>query len=333
MTSQFFRILATLTSAGIPIHVALREQESVAQEAQSEVYGRVATLVESGRPLSKAMSFTGSPFSKFQLGLIQVAESTGSLVAVLSRLADYEERENELKSRLRSQLAYPAFLMVVAFLASLLLPPFVLKDLLKMLVEMRIDLPLSTRILIALSDLTTSPWFLFVVVGLGVGLFKFWPSWKRNLFQVSRNLPYWSTLLRDLATIRFSEAMAVQCEAGVPLPEAVDRALTATGQSWIAAESDTVQARLSQGDLLSESLESLDFATPTFLHMINSSEESGRFSFAFRWLADYYHQRLDCSMNVLSTVLEPVIMTVLGALFAFMAMASLLPLTRLVEAL
>ena len=331
--SKYFRTLATLVAAGIPIHQALRQQEEGTDGALSEVYGKVARSVESGHRLSRSMSFAGSPFGRFHLGMIEVAEASGSLVVVLERLAEFDEKMSELEARIRSRLTYPALLMAVALLASLLLPPLVLKGLLDMLVSMDMELPWATEVLVFLSDCARSPLFYLTLTGLVVALVKSWPRWKTELFFRTRHLPYWGSLLKDIATLRFCEAMSIQCEAGVPLVQAVERALEATGQPWNTNGAGPVKAALGHGETLSESLASLEFASPSLLLLIESGEESGRLSGAFRWLATYYQEKLEYSLDVFSALLEPVCMTFLGALFAFMAMASLEPLTRLVESL
>ena len=333
MNSNYFRTLATLMAAGIPIHLALRQQEEGSEAAISEVYGAVAGAVESGHRLSRAMSFSGSPFSPFHLGMIQVAETSGSLVAVLVRLAEYEETMGELEARIRSRLTYPALLMAVALLASLVLPPLVLKGLLDMLVSMDIELPWATQVLIVLSDCARSPFFYLTAIGLLGFVVKQWPKWRPEVYFRSRKLPYWGVLLKDVATLRFCEAMSIQCEAGVPLILAVERALEATGQPWNTLEAGAVKSRLAQGETLSESLASLEFCSKSLLLMVESGEESGRLSGAFRWLARYYKEKLEYSLDVFSALLEPVCMTILGVLFGFMAVASLEPLTRLVESL
>jgi type IV pilus assembly protein PilC len=333
MNSQFFHSTSLMMSAGITLHAALTYQAQHSEAATSALCHRLSQSLAMGHRFSNSMKFEGTPFSPFQIGLVEVGESTGSLVLVLKRLAEYEERSSRMSRHIRSKLTYPAMLMGVALLGMLLIPPFVLQGLLEMLQGMGVELPWTTQLVIFLSDCSQSTWLYLLLAALAFCFYKTWPNWSGRLLSLSRKAPYWGTVLQDVACLRFCQAMALQTEAGVPLVDAQNRALAATGQAWVWAERNLLEQALKNGDTLSESLAQSQFATPALIQMIEVGEKTGTLAKIFSWAGTYYEEKLEYSLTMFCALLEPVTMVVLGLVFAFMAVATLEPMARLVEVL
>lgn len=327
------RSLPVLLSAGVPLTRALTvlgdEPSAVA------VCRRMLTEVEQGKPLSVAMQKSSPSFTNLQLKLIKVGEATGSLVEVLARLADHEERARALALRLRSALTYPAVLFVLCMALIVAAPPFLLKGQLKMLDQIGGELPWLTKALFTLSDGRV-----LLALGAGAAFFSVL-SWRylqteKGRYQLDRimlEMPRVGRLWRLVAVAQFSQALALQLRVGLSILEAVPQAGAAANSPVLHERLQASVNALREGAGLDQSLAAADFFPTAFLSTVTAGEESGHVAGTLEWLAKLYQLELEATMEMAAAALEPLMMLAMGLMAGVVALATLLPLVKLVQTL
>ncbi len=327
------RSLAVMLGAGLPLARALHVLEG--QPDGGAVAQRMRVEVERGQELSAAMQFASPSFVPFQLKLIRVGERTGGLVEVLRQLADHEERRRALNLRLRSALTYPAALLVMCLTLLILGPPFLLKGQLRMLELVGGELPLITRVLYALSD-----WRVLLLLGLmavaGGVVANLWLRSERGYARFDRlmlAIPKLGDLWRLVAVTRFSQALALQLRVGLSVLEAVPQAGAATGSPALIADLTRSTTALREGSDVTDALAASDFFPRAFLACLRAGEESGKLPDCLQWLSRLNQLELEAALEMALAALEPIIMLIMGLATAFVALATLLPMVKVVQSL
>lgn len=327
------RSLAVMLGAGLPLARSLHVLEG--QPDGGAVAQRMRVEIERGQELSAAMQAASPSFGPFQLKLVRVGERTGGLVEVLRQLADHEERQRALRLRLRSALTYPAALLAMCLSLLLLGPPFLLKGQLRMLELVGGELPFITRLLYALSD-----WRVLVLLAMTAGAAGLagsaWLGTERGYArfdQLLLALPGLGSLWRRIAVTRFSQALALQLRVGLSVLEAVPQAGAATGSPVLVSALAQSTAALREGSDLTDALAASDFFPGPFLACLRAGEESGKLPDCLQWLSRLNQLELESSLEMAMAALEPIIMLIMGLATAFVALATLLPMVKVVQSL
>ncbi len=325
---QLMRSLPVLVNAGIPLSRAfavLGQQEPVARQ--------ILVDVEQGNPLWVSMQRASPSFTNFQLKLIKVGESSGSLVEVLFKLADHEERRRAFSLKLRSALTYPAVLFVACLAMIFLAPPFLLKGQLKMLDQVGGELPLLTRLLFFFSDgrflVGLGAAALLALVGVGS-----WLRTPRGHYQFDRmmlEMPRLGRLWRTATTTYFAQALELQLRAGVSLLEAVPAAGAATGSPVLEGRLKLSLNALREGASLDQALGAAEFFPRSFLSSVMAGEESGRVVETLEWLARLSTVELEAALETAAAALEPLMMLAMGIMGGLVMLGTLLPMVKLVQ--
>lgn len=336
----WLRCLATMLNAGVSLARCLSLLADQGEnQAMRSVARRVRSEVESGRPLSEAMRVCGPAFSEFQLQLIKMGEQTGALLDVLGQVADHDERDRALRMRLRASLTYPAALFVACTLMLLLLPPLFLKGQSRMLELSGVDPPLLTRIVVGTAGFVGSPVGMLALLGSLTFLVLSWRSlWRsrsgrRVLTRELLKLPALGRVLLLVGTSRFARSLALQVQVGLNLLQAVPSAAAASDDAVLVEQIQSAVAQLRDGADLSRALESVDYFPRGFPVLVRAGEESGHLEETLQWVARLYELELECSLEMLCAMLEPVMMGLMGVAAGLICLATMLPLVKLVQTL
>jgi type II secretion system protein F len=327
----FTRQLADLVSAGLPLDRALtvliRQTQS---QGLRERLTRVQEEVRAGKPLSEALGLYPREFPRLYVNMVHAGETAGQLGEVLERLAGYLEREITRRSQVVSALTYPAVLVVVAISAVSFLLTFVVPRLSGVLTEMKTALPLPTVILLGITGILTKYWpYLLIGIAGAVLLAQrtlasptgraAWDAWKLRL-------PLLGGLLSRIVASRFVRSLGTMLTGGVPILESLEISRDAAGNVAAAQSVDRIRESIRQGESLAEAMEGTGFFLPVVVHMTAVGEETGRLPAMLVRTADSLDFEIDSQIRRLVTLIEPLIVVVMGVVVGFIVLSILLPI-------
>lgn len=329
----FFRSLAVLLSSGILVHRAFELLARGEDPRMNRVAQGMAVRLLQGESISRTMAAYRHVFQPVHVHLVAMGEASGTLERVLRRLADFEERRRALALRLRADLTYPAFLFAFSVLALLLAPPLLLQPNFRLLQELGVDPPLLTRILMAAGH----PLAWLALAGLAVAA----PMAGRMLLQDRERLfrrllamRGLGPVLRASATARFARALALQVESGLEICLAVQQAGAVSGNPVLERGLQRSVAELrNRGRSLSGSLARTDFFTREFLDMVAVGERCGRLGPMLDTAAESAELHVEVTLGRLASLVEPLVMGVMGLIAAALVLGTMLPLVRALEGL
>lgn len=332
----FFRSLATMIAAGIAIHEALQLLADSEDDPNSaQLIALVGQGVCTGRTLSICLADFPRTFTPYLVGLIRVGEMTGSLVTILETIAVHGEKSEALRMKLKSSITYPAVLVAGSFLMLLVGPSWLLEGQLTMLRQSGQPLPTLTRLMILWTEVCKSPLFI-AALGLAAGaLYSGLRSKRRReaLFLRLHQVPVLSNLLVLAAAARFSRALEIALRAGLPILQALPLSAAATGDPLLIRRMEVVKKELIAGDTLAQALSSIAFFPPTFFHLVESGEESGKLPTMLALIADFSEMELDLALKQATTLVEPLLLMVMGIFTALVLVATLQPTISLLQVL
>ncbi len=331
----FSRQLSTLINAGLPLIQSLRNVASqTTSKAFKVVITKVINDVEAGSALSAAMAKFPDVFNEVYVNLIAAGEASGTLDKSLERLADQQEKDAELISKVRGAMVYP-FIVVLVMIAVL---GFMIVKVIPQVKEIYkgiegASLPLITTILLAISDFIIKYWWVVLIL-LGLGLF-FGSRWARTgpgkQVVDKAKMKMWpiGPLFMKMYMARFARTGATLVASGVPLIQMLDITASSVNNVHIAGSIHRAIEKVKGGKALSETLE----GDPNFLelvpNMLHIGEESGAIEEMLSKTADYYEREVDNEIRAVSTIIEPVLMVVLGVVAFIIVAAVLLPIYSL----
>ena len=336
----FFRGLSTLQNSGVHILDGLQGLTVQSRDPIFiETVESLAKKLASGYPLHKALESEGDTFSRLEVALVKVAENSGKLHTVLSRLAEMSESRDRLRRELLSALIYPAFVLALCTGLLVFAPVLVFSDLLNLLRALGSDLPLPTKIYLGFSELILNP---FVLLGLGAltvfTLSRFRkaardPKQRRALEEIGFSIPGHSSVLKASAASECSEALAICYQAGVPILAGLRLSGSASFSRLLQDRFLAAEEQLQNGSTLTESLRSCEVFEPMSLALLATAEESGKTSEALFSIAKQCRERTKDALETFQKLLEPCLLLFMGLIVAFIAVATLAPTLNLVQAL
>ena len=333
----FTRQLSTLIGAGLPLASSLR---TVVGQTQSKTMKTIAeeilTNVESGRTLYDSFSQYPEVFNGVYLALIRAGETSGTLDLALKRLADQEEKDAAMLSKIKGALVYPAIILVViiavlAFMMIMVVPQ--VKDLYE---DMGEELPELTQILVGISDFFGNFWWLVgIVVAAIIGAVwyavKRTPAGRRVMDSFKIHVPIFGGLFRKLYVSRFARTAEMMLATGVPMLDSVKIAIEAVSNTVVEDEYFKSIDIIKGGKPLSESLQDRNYMLPLVPQMASIGEESGKIDEMLGKAAQVYENELDEQINSISTMIEPILMVIMAGLIGVVVGGTLLPIYSLVN--
>ena len=326
--------LSDLLGGGLPLLGALSLlAKQTEHPGLRRVIDSLADAVRSGVSLSDALAAHPRVFPPLYRSMIRAGEAGGGLEAALSRLAELGEHEADLRSRLLSAFAYPAFVLCVALLMCIFLMAYVIPTLSLVIVETGQMLPLPTRIVMAFSRIFTHWWWALAAGLLGAGLvFRSWyasPAGKSLVDRTLILLPALGGFLRRRETARLARNLGVMVGQGVPILQALEVTADNISNAALREAVGRVRSAVVDGSSLAAAL-SATREFPVFVsNMVAVGEESGTVDAALLKVASAYERQLDRTLRTLTTILEPVLLVAVGGLVMFIVLAMMLPVFQI----
>ncbi|MFA6314333.1 MAG: type II secretion system F family protein [Sterolibacterium sp.] len=331
----FTRQLATMMKAGVPLLQAFDiVGKGAANPAVSKLLVDIKTDVESGSSLTIAFRKYPLYFDALFCNLVGAGEQAGILDSLLDRLATYKEKIQSIKGKIKSALFYPVAIIVVAFIITAVLMIFVIPQFKNIFTSFGADLPTPTVVVITISDIFVNNWYI-IFGGIGGGVYAFFYSWKRSLAmqilmdRVMLKLPVFGDLVRKATIARWTRTLSTMFAAGVPLVEALDSVAGASGNHVYMLATRQIKAEVSTGQNLTVSMQNTNLFPSMVIQMVSIGEESGQLDGMLGKVADFYEAEVDDAVEALSSLMEPIIMVVLGTLIGGMVVAMYLPIFKL----
>jgi type IV pilus assembly protein PilC len=336
--SLFTRQLATMMKAGVPL---LQAFEIVGKGAANPAVGKllldIKTDVETGSPLAAAFRKYPLYFDTLYCNLVAAGEQAGILETLLDRLATYQEKTLAIKSKIKSALFYPIAIIAVAFIITAIIMIFVIPAFKQVFTNFGADLPAPTLFVMAISDWFVAYWYI-IFPAIGGGIYGFLEAWKRSLAvqvfmdKVMLRLPVFGHLVRISTIARWTRTLSTMFAAGVPLVEALDSVGGASGNWVYTAATKEIQAQVMTGTALTVAMTQSGVFPSMVLQMCQIGEETGALDGMLDKVADFFEQEVDDAVEALSSLMEPMIMVVLGTLIGGMVIAMYLPIFKMGQA-
>lgn len=331
----FTRQLATMMKSGVPL---LQSFDIVGKghsnPAVSKLLADIKSDVETGSSLSTAFRKYPLYFDSLFCNLIGAGEQAGILDTLLDRLATYKEKILAIKSKIKSALFYPISIIVVAFVITAVIMIFVIPAFKELFSSFGADLPAPTLIVMSISDVFVE-WWWAIFGSIGFALWFFFYTWKRSLAMQSTmdrlilKVPVFGELIRKATIARFARTMSTMFSAGVPLVEALDSVAGASGNRVYYDATKKIQSEISTGTSLTVAMQNAEVFPNMVLQMTAIGEESGALDSMLSKVADFYEAEVDDAVDALASLMEPIIMVVLGVLIGGLVIAMYLPIFKL----
>ena len=331
----FTRQLATMMKAGVPL---LQAFDIVGRgnpnPRVTKLLNDIRTDVETGTSLSVAFRKFPLYFDNLYCNLVEAGESAGILDQLLDRLAVYMEKTEAIKSKIKSALMYPITVLIVAFVVVAVIMIFVIPAFKEVFSSFGGELPMPTLVVIAMSEFFVKYWYL-IFGGLGGGFYFFMESWKRNekmqqfMDRVMLKLPIFGTLVDKSCIARWTRTLSTMFAAGVPLVEALDSVGGAAGNSVYTVATVKIQHEVSTGTALTTAMANVNLFPSMVLQMCAIGEESGSIDHMLGKAADFYEAEVDDMVAGISSLMEPIIIVILGTVIGGIVVAMYLPIFKL----
>ena len=331
----FTRQLATMMKSGVPL---LQAFDIVGKGHTNAAVARllmdVKTEVETGSSLKQAFEKHPLYFDALFCNLIGAGEQAGILDSLLERLATYKEKILAIKSKIKAALFYPISIIVVAVVITAVIMIFVIPAFKEVFSNFGADLPGPTLVVMAISDFVVEYWYA-IFGGLGLAIYTFFWTWKRSLkMQIVMDrlllkLPVFGHLVRISCIARWARTLATMFAAGVPLVEALESVAGASGNYEYYIATKKIQSEVSTGSSLTSSMQGTDVFPNMVIQMVSIGEEAGSLDAMLSKVADFFEAEVDDAVEALSSLMEPIIMVVLGVLIGGMVIAMYLPIFKM----
>jgi type IV pilus assembly protein PilC len=331
----FTRQLATMMKAGVPL---LQTFDIVGRGHDNPAVGKllldIKSDVETGSSLSQAFRKFPIYFDQLYCNLIAAGEQAGILETLLDRLATYKEKMIAIKSKIKAALFYPVTILIVAFIITAVIMIFVIPAFKEVFKSFGADLPAPTLFVIGMSDFFIAYWWA-IFGGIAGAVFAFFYFWKRSekmqmaLDRLFLRLPLFGPIIRKAVIARWTRTLATMFSAGVPLVESLDSVGGAAGNYVYKAGTRAIQNEVSTGTSLTAAMQNSELFPNMVNQMVAIGEESGALDSMLGKVADFFEQEVDDAVEALSSLMEPMIMVVLGVLIGGMVIAMYLPIFKL----
>jgi type IV pilus assembly protein PilC len=334
----FARQLATMISAGLPLVNCL---EILAKQAEREKMKKIIletqSNVESGRTFSESLQKHKRIFGDVFIHMISAGEAGGILDTILMRLAVYLEKAAALKSKIRSAMMYPAVILTAAVGAVIFLLISVIPTFAEMFVNFGAQLPLPTRIVLALSDILSHYFIVLIlaVVGVVVSLKLLYRVDKGALMLDTwrLKLPIFGELFRKVSISRFTRTLGTLLSSGVPILDGLEITAKTAGNRVIHDAVMKARASISEGEAISEPLAQSEVFPPMVTQMISVGEKTGNLDEMLSKISDFFDDEVDTSVSTLTSILEPVMIIFMGVIIGGIVIAVYMPMFDLIKAI
>jgi type IV pilus assembly protein PilC len=334
----FTRQLATMINAGLTIiaSLAILQQQTASQRLR-EVLGRVRGEVEGGQPLSDALAHHPEAFNNLYVNMVRAGETGGALDDVLGRLSGFLEKELALRQKVKSAMVYPILIAsaaagIVGFIVFFILPKFV-----SVFQDLQVPLPLPTRFLIFVTVAIHRWWYvlvlIFIVAVYGFRYYIGTADGRRWFDGFKLKMPLFGPVNRNVVMARFARTLGTLIHSGVPILHGLDVVSKATNNVVLIRALDSVRTSIREGESISAPLAASGIFPAMVVQMVAVGERTGALDTMLSKVADFYDTEVEYAVAALTSVLEPMLIMVMGGIVGFIVISFYLPLFTLVGAI
>ena len=334
----FSRQFATMIDAGVAIVRCLDILEGQTKDpALRPVIGQCKKDVKGGLSLTDAFSKHPNVFSRLYVNMVKAAETGGILDKILDRLATFLENEQEIRGKIKSAMIYPILVLSFAVIMVTALMMFVLPKFKDIFIQMNVDMPPTTQFLFDLSALMQHYWY--IMAGLliaGFFFYKYWSKTEAGGWQIDMmklKAPVVGELVQKMAISRFSRTFSTLIASGVPMMRSLEIVSETAGNKVIAKVIDGARTAVREGQKITTPLEQSKMFPGMVTHMIDIGEETGRLSEMLAKVADFYDSEVEMAVKTLTSLIEPLLIVMMGGLVGFIAVAIMGPIFKLVSSI
>jgi len=331
----FTRQLATMLKSGVPL---LQSFDIVARGHGNARFSRlmmdIKQRIETGSSMSQAFRAHPAHFDNLYCNLVAAGEASGTIDAILDRLATYQEKILALKSKIKSAMFYPMSVIVVAVVVVWVIMVFVVPAFKEVFTSFGADLPAPTLIVMAISDFFVKYWWLMFLIIAGTitafsTLFRRSAAFRFGFDRLILRAPVIGEILKKATIARWTRTLSTMFAAGVPLVESLDAVAGASGNALYTQGTKKIQNDVSTGTSLTNAMTSTGLFPTMVLQMTQIGEESGSLDGMLGKIADFYEREVDDAVAALSSLLEPIIIVFLGVVIGGLVIAMYLPIFKL----
>jgi type IV pilus assembly protein PilC len=331
----FSRQFSTMINSGLPI---LQGLTIVAEQAENkdfrELMAKVRDDISNGVPLSEALSRHPKVFSTLYVNMVKAGEQGGILDIIFERLSEYMEKAEGVTRKVKSAMMYPMVVMSIALLVVIFLLIKVIPTFAEVFKSFGAELPLPTRVILAVSNFLTSPQALILVafiVGVFIA-FNVWRQTKSGAFTVDKiilNMPAFGILARKAAVAKFARTFGTLIKSGVPIMDALETVAKTSGNLVVEKALTDARESLRSGKTLTQPLKESGIFPPMVTQMINVGEETGALDAMLTKVADFYEEEVDTAVEGITSIIEPILIVFLGVTLGFIVVAMFMPMFEL----
>jgi len=334
----FTRQFATMINAGLPLVQSLSILAAQAEnKVLKEITKAVVFDVESGNTLADAMAKHPRAFSQLYVNMVAAGESGGILDTILLRLATFLEKNDALIRKVKGAMVYPGVIMSVAFIAVAVLLIFVIPTFQSMFASVNLELPLPTRVVIGMSEMLTGYWWLMiaVVAALAFLVKRYYNTndGRKRIDQILLNSPVLGDLLRKSTVSRFTRTLGTLISSGVNILEGLEITAKTAGNRVIHDAVMEARSSIAGGETIAGPLEKSKVFPTMVISMIAVGEQTGGLDTMLNKIADFYDEEVDVAVSALLSLMEPIMIVVLGVVVGGMVVAMYLPIFDMMNAM
>jgi len=337
----FTRQLSTMINAGVPLVRSLNTlNEQTESDQLKTVLASVAKDVEGGVSFAEALTKHPNVFGPIYVNMVKAGEAGGILDDILKRLATQQEKDASIRKKIKSASTYPIVLLVITFIAFFALMTFVVPRIGQIVTDLAGDdavLPLQTRVLLGLSDFLLNYWYIFAIVLVGgfIVLRRYLKTkgGRRNWHRLLLKIPVLKTVITKVAIARFARIFSSLMGAGVSVLDSINVTADAIGNVVIETELKEAGKAVTAGQQLSEPLGTSKHFPPIVAQMLAVGEETGQTDQVLIKVADFYEEEVDNLVESLSSIIEPIMIVVMGAMVGLIASAVIGPISELSQSI
>lgn len=329
----FLSELGTLLAAGIPISEAIESLLKEAKNNQQKILQTLRRDLEEGKTISKSFARFPEAFDQITVSLIEAAEQSGTLDTTLKDLILSLHKEIDFDDRIRAAMAYPFMIVLVFFGVLTMILTFVVPRIASVFTRLKVTLPLPTKILIAISNFIMSytPLVIGGIILFGVLIFILYKTRKKEFTNFLASLPFLSKIVREIDLARFTHSLALLLIAGIPITDALDLAKNVASKKEIFNLIVHLKEEVSSGKTLADGLKkSADIVPQTMIRITEAGEKSGNLEKSMEELSNYFDVRVNNTLKTITTLLEPILLVIIGLLVGGMMLAIIAPIYGLI---
>lgn len=333
--SVFSRQMSTMMSSGVPL---VQSFEIVGRghdnPNMAELILAIKADVEAGNHLADALAKRPLYFDELYVALVRAGEAAGILEDLMNKIATYKEKTEAIKGKIKKALFYPAAVLIMAFIVTAVLMIFVIPQFAELFKGFGADLPAMTQFVVDMSDAFVAYWYL-IFGGVGGAIYGFGeakkrvPAFRHLIERLSLKAPVFGDILVKATIARFARTLATMFSAGVPLVEAMDSVAGAAGNIVYAEAIRKMRDGIATGSQLQVVMRETNLFPNMVVQMVAIGEESGSIDHMLSKVADFYEEEVDNAVDAMSSLMEPLIMAVLGVLIGGMVIAMYLPIFKM----